>query len=478
MKCPNCNAQIAAGSKFCVYCGKEIIVVNNQPFNDEPQKESDVSSEGKNKPFNIYPAQGQSSEAGKAGRVSAASSRRHQEAEGETNVYPKKKGGSKWILVVIVVLVIGIRGCFWLATSVDSGQYAEEESGVEVNASTEDIQDGGSEPQNSGASSESDAQERDESTFDDTDKLSILAQEEYEEEAYTDAHRDSKQALQNYLQIAGNSNLGLSAQERIANTYKTYTDAIISYGKVLENQDDHLASVRYETTKDMIDSAHKLTNEIVEKGYEVDSNNLENYANGLIGRYKDFYIRAINKFANSEETGTPWPRDDAWKYASSAYSVQINGEPVLFDETNLEDPLRMRYVYCLAWITTKRCEQGINEGTMNASIAAGLIKGVLEETDYNPLLLQKYIGYAREAGLDDADRYQRAYDAIIDEVKREQDLIIELNTGENSGNRVDLRYFRYFNNLNGEEKYLVDSTNGTTKATRDWIRNNIPEMLK
>jgi hypothetical protein len=184
------------------------------------------------------------------------------------------------------------------------------------------------------------------------------------------------------------------------------------------------------------------------------------------------FISSINDITEYEN----WSRDEAWTYAEQAYSIKENGKPILFDDEDLEDPLRMRYVYCLAWITTKRCETGIEEGTLSYADAVNSLTAILDETDYNLLLLQYIISYGSNAGID-ISKYLNAYNAIVDEIKREQNLTIGTDIGVTSATSVDLRHFWYFNDLDGEESYKVDAHNGTTKATRDWIRSNIPGML-
>ena len=137
----------------------------------------------------------------------------------------------------------------------------------------------------------------------------------------------------------------------------------------------------------------------------------------------------------------------------------------------------MRFVYCRGWIYRKRCETGLADGSMTNEDAFNYMIEVLKETDYNLLVLDDLIKYGQAAGKD-VTKYQDAYDAIIEELKTEQGLEITDNGGTAGGTKIDVKKFWYFNDLDGAEDYKVDDRNGTTKATRKWIRENIPEYFK
>ena len=136
----------------------------------------------------------------------------------------------------------------------------------------------------------------------------------------------------------------------------------------------------------------------------------------------------------------------------------------------------MRYEYCLAWIIRKRCETGLADGSMTNEAAVQTMVAVLKETDYNILLLQDIVKYGSAAGID-VSAYTSAYNAVVDEIKAEQNLTVGTSIGVNSSTYVDAAHFWYFNDLGGEDKYKVDTYNGTTAATRQWVRNNVPVIL-
>ena len=148
----------------------------------------------------------------------------------------------------------------------------------------------------------------------------------------------------------------------------------------------------------------------------------------------------------------------------------------MFDSEDLEDPLRLRYEYSLAWVTRKRSETGLADGSLTKADVVNNMRAILKETDYNLLLLQDIISYGSDAGLD-ISRYAEAYNAIVDEIYREQGLTIVAGDAQDVPQTVDVRHFWYFNDLTGEDAYKVDFSNGTTAATRAWIRNNVPGIV-
>ena len=113
---------------------------------------------------------------------------------------------------------------------------------------------------------------------------------------------------------------------------------------------------------------------------------------------------------------------------------------------------------------------------MSYTDAMNRMTAILKETDYNLLLLQDIITYGSAAGVD-VTQYRNAYNAIVDKIKSDQGLTISTDIAVNSTSSVNLNHFWYFNDLDGEDKYKVDLHNGTTAATREWIRSNVPVML-
>ena len=107
-------------------------------------------------------------------------------------------------------------------------------------------------------------------------------------------------------------------------------------------------------------------------------------------------------------------------------------------------------------VTRKRCETGLADGSMSYADAVQTLASILEETDYNPLLLQDMVNYGQQAGMN------------VDIIQREEGITI--------GGDVDLDHFWYFNDLDGDSSYRVGDY-GTTSYVRSWIRNNISGIL-
>ena len=279
-----------------------------------------------------------------------------------------------------------------------------------------------------------------------------------------------KEAITKYVTVGEEHNLKEEAQEGIDNVFWRYADSVIRCCDVLKAQGASAGCL--EQIRLNLEDATALVATLTEKGYTVDAEELNAYMEEAIPVFRDNFIESINNITKYEN----WSRDEAWSYAEEAYYVKENGKPLLFDVDDPDDPLRMRYVYCLAWKTRKVCEKGIADGSMTNGSAAQSMIDILEETDYNLLLIQDIITYGSAAGMD-VEKYRNAYNSIVAEIKSGQNLTIRNSAGANSASSVDLQHFWYFNDLDGEDKYKVDTHNGTTAATREWIRSNVPGIL-
>ncbi|MBQ3793178.1 MAG: zinc-ribbon domain-containing protein [Lachnospiraceae bacterium] len=386
----------------------------------------------------------------------------------------KGKGGLIFLIILLILVLLAGGGYFYLSQvqGVDPIEYVTGFFQKDKDADTEDADKEEDKEEKKDATEASESQEAGEvdldELFKDTDASYEEAKKLYDEQSYTEAIDKAKAALEEYTKLAADNEVKEGAKERVQNAYKVYTESIMAYSAIIEPQ--NIGAVGYETMSGYTADADALT-ESLKADYELDSANYELYSQGLVNRYRDKYIAAINDITNREQ----WSRDEAWSWAEEAYSIQKDGKLVMFDETALDDPLRLRYVYCLAWITTKRCETGVADGSMSAADAANAIASILKETDYNPILIQEYINYASAAGMDTSNA-QSAYNDVVNALKTYQNLSI-VNTGVNSGTSVDLKHFWYFNDLDGEDQYKVDIHNGTTKETREWIRTNVAKWF-
>ena len=361
------------------------------------------------------------------------------ETEEVIPVAPKKKGG-KWVVLVgiTIVGVLLIKSCSGKEDTADFGQ------------STNDNSTGSGSIYNNALLNEAD------------EKLAN-AQTAYNEEDYLEgALSQSKEALQDYLQITEDSKAQGELSDRVDDAYALYQATIIKVSEGIIDQGAIPGG--YEQTSGYLNQAMDMANTLYENGYVVDNSQISNMQNDLVNTYKIMYIRAINNITTYDH----WSRDEAWSIADQAYNVgNEDGTPVLFSLDDLDDPLRLRYEYCLAMVTRKRCETGLADGSMSYADAIQTLSAILQETDYNPLLLLDIVNYGQQAGIN-VENYMYAYEMILDIIQREEGITI--------GGDVDLDHFWYFNDLDGDSSYRVGDY-GTTSYVRSWIRNNISGIL-
>ncbi len=452
MTCIKCGAPLKPGAKFCAKCGTN---QNAQPTQNtsKPVQASQPTAEQPAKPV---------AEQGQPAQIQQQKSVQQAPAQTAPVKQPAKKSKMPIVLIVLLVFII-----LFIA-----GGYFVLDKVFEVNPIAV-IMDSGDEDQTETAEEVQDKSEKgekgDPGLLDALDEQLEAAKNAYDEGSYEEAIKGCRELIEQYVTIGEENNLTEEADEKIKEAFEIMSKAAIDYCKNIENQES--GSAGYEQVNNTVDPILELASTLTEKKYTIDSSEITEYSEGIVQRFKEVYIRKINEITEREQ----WSRDEAWTYAEQAYSIQKDGKTVLFDESDLDDPLRLRYVYCLAWISRKRCENGVADGSMTKEDAFNAMTAILEETDYNLLVLQDIITYGSAADKD-ISGYQEAYNAITQKLKDEQNLSI-VNSGVNSGTSVDVRRFWYFNDLDGDDAYKVDINNGTTQATRDWIRNNIPSYI-
>lgn len=362
-----------------------------------------------------------------------------------TPTAPKKKGG-KWVVLIgiTVVVVLIIKSCSGKEDTADSEQSTNNNS-------------------NGSGSTRNNTSKIDSTLLDEADEKLANAKTAYDEENYSEgALPQSREALQDYLQITEDSKAQGELVDRVDDAYALYQAVIMRVSEGIMDQGPIPGG--YEQISDYLKEAMDMANTLYENGYVVDNSEVSNLQDTLVNTYKEMYIQAINNITTYDH----WSRDEAWNIAEQAYNVgNENGTPVLFSLDDLDDPLRLRYEYCLAMVTRKRCETGLADGSMSYADAVQTLASILEETDYNPLLLQDMVNYGQQAGMN-VENYRYAYEMILDIIQREEGITI--------GGDVDLDHFWYFNDLDGDSSYRVGDY-GTTSYVRSWIRNNISGIL-
>lgn len=469
MKCPKCNAAISDSSKFCVHCGAKIEAAERNI------SETKTAAICINCGAQLKPGAKFCAKCGTAQNAQAT-----QNVPKKAPEKPVNKGKAKEqaaakksrlpaviVSALILVVVIAAGGYFTLVHvfDVDPLEVMKDNG----NGDTAPAKEEKGKQKEKEQEEEEDTEKGDPKLLDALDDQLESAKQLLDEASYIEAVKESTDLIYQYVEIAEENDLEEETEEKIDDAFEIVSKAVIAFCKGIEEQG--LGRAGYEEVTGQLDTVLELADFLAEKGYKVDDDEITEYSGGTVQRFKDTFIALINEITEREQ----WSRDEAWTYAEQAYSIQKNGKAVLFDESDLDDPLRLRYVYCLAWITRKRCENGVADGSMTKEDAFSAMTAILPETDYNLLALQDAITYGNAAGKD-ISGYQAAYNAIIQEIKEEQNLSI-VNSGVNSSTTVDVRKFWYFNDLDGDDAYKVDINNGTTQKTRDWIRNNIPSYI-
>lgn len=401
---------------------------------------------------------------------------KEQKVQQEKPEKPKKKKGGCLIALVLILLFLAaaIAGGYFFCDQVLERDPVEVvlELFDKINPSGGDEQD--KDNSESGNADGEAATKVDATVLEPADELTAQAKKQLKAGAYagSDGAMDiAAQALTMYMQVAEENKLEAKAKSGVEDAFKIYSDAVIKYCDTIKQQGAYVEC--FNEINGRLTEAMGIAATAVQKGYEPDGKALEAYKANLIPEFRDQFISEINAFTKREN----WSRDEAWSCAERAYAIQEDGKPLLFDNTDPEDPLRMRYEYCLAWITRKRCETGVKDGTMTAAAAANSMVAILKDTDYNLLLLQDIVNYGKTAGMD-VTKYSNAYNAIVNQLRTSQGLTVSADIAVNSMNSVKPTHFWYFNDLSGEDKYKVDPNNGTTAATRQWIRDNVPGIVQ
>ena len=476
-KCIKCGAELKKGAKFCAKCGTSQVA--------EPKNVSNAALSQPQAPQQAPVMQ--QPQAPQQAPVMQQSQAPQQAPIMQQNYAPKKKKSPVGIIVVVaIVLIVAVIAVVlgWsklkdvlgiedkIADIMPWNTSENTEASAETDTSKEP-ETGENHTENAEASSaegEPAEVKGDPALLDAVDEKVTAAEKAFDEGAYKDAIAKGTDAIAEYVRIADENNLKQEARAKIVSAFQNISKSAIAYCNSMEQQE--LAPALYAEISNTVQPVLDLAESLKEQGYTIDTSVLTDHYDGLVPKFRDFYIKKINDITKLEQ----WSRDEAWTYASQAYSIQDGEKPLLVDESDLDDPLRLRYAYSYCWISRKRCEKGVADGSMSNEEAFDQMVEILPETDYNLLTLDAVITYGTAAGKD-VTKYQTAYDDIVDKLK-EQGITIVDNGGSSTGTTIDVTKFWYFNDLDGVEKYKVNQQNGSTKETREWIRQNIPETIE
>ena len=243
--------------------------------------------------------------------------------------------------------------------------------------------------------------------------------------------------------------------DRINDAYVAYITAIVRHKDMLSAST--LSGAIYKQILIEMDDAAALGDDLAAKGYEVDYSSLTSAKDEFIKSYTDRIVAAFDEFTK----GQMWSRTECWNLMSETPDN-------MFDNSDLDNPLRLRYAYALSWWIQKQIESELASGTITTKGAAIKIGGMIETMDYNPMMINYYISYMNDAG-EDCSEVSQAYDDIVNQLSQTQGIVI--------GQDIPLEHFWYFNDFGEYSGDMEDgSTNGVTPENRQWIRDRMANV--
>ena len=262
-------------------------------------------------------------------------------------------------------------------------------------------------------------------------------------------------AIQEYVSKAEEAGDISLAVDRINDAYVAYITAIVRHKDMLSAST--LSGAIYKQILIEMDDAAALGDDLAAKGYEVDYSSLTSAKDEFIKSYTDKVVSAFDEFTK----GQMWSRTECWNLMSETADN-------MFDTTDLDNPLRLRYAYALSWWIQKQIETELQNGTITAKGAAIKIGGMIQTMDYNPMMIDYYVNYMNEAG-EDCTEVSQAYDDIVNQLSQTQGFVL--------GQDIPLDHFWYFNDFGEYAGDVEDgTTNGVTPENRQWIRDRMANV--
>ena len=444
--CIKCGAKMQPTAKFCTKCGNPV---------DKNQKPAGASS-----------AVASTAKTPAAADTSAASV---SVPAGEKAPKKKNKGLVVIIVLVICALIVAIllalksAGVLANLTSVFSGNTeTEEQITPEDNAEPEDEED---EDENS-EEDEAAALERLEQIEAITADINAYVEEGDASELISDSYR---YALEEYVILASEYDMADEISEDASEVFAKYAQQVRNSVALLDGQ--KVSSGLYIQSRIYYDEILGCADAMTNAGIRFDDCGITAESDDLIETYRDKYIFAVNEITSRES----WSRDEAWTLMEDAASVlDTDGSRALFNDDDPDDPMRLRFIYALAWKTRKDIETGIANGEMSYEDALDRIDAILRDTDYNLMLLHDGIYYSDLAGID-SEPYTLAFNSEIEKMEEYDNVLVVLDPAKADDTHIDMNHFWIFNDIsdNANPAYQVSYTNGTSAATRAWIRENI-----
>ena len=262
-------------------------------------------------------------------------------------------------------------------------------------------------------------------------------------------------AIQEYASKAEEAGDISLAVDRINDAYVSYITAIVRHKDMLSAST--LSGAIYKQILIEMDDAIALGDDLAAKGYEVDYSSLTSAKDEFINAYTGKIVAAFDEFT----TRPQWSRTESWNLMSETADN-------MFDTSDLDNPLRLRYAYALSWWIQKQIETELQNGTITAKGAAIKIGGMIQTMDYNPMMIDYYVNYMNEAG-EDCTEVSQAYDDIVNQLSQTQGFVL--------GQDIPLDHFWYFNDFGEYAGDVAEgTTNGVTPENRQWIRDRMANV--
>ncbi|MBP8968590.1 MAG: zinc-ribbon domain-containing protein [Lachnospiraceae bacterium] len=448
--CIKCGAKMQPGAKFCTKCGTPV---------DQNQKPAGASSvvastaKAPATPVQSAPVQNAPVQNAPAGEE-------------------KAKKGSKGIILIIVLAICALIVAILLALKA-TGVLSRITSGISQSTEEAPDNDNNEEDEETPGEDEEEPEEdpevaeaRRQEISDIMDEIDAAVEEGDKSELITD---DYGTALDGYIKLASKYELADDVSKEAAEVFEKYAQQVRNSIALLDGQ--HVSSGLYIQSREYYDEILGYADAMTNAGIKFDDCGIGAESDALIEVYRGKYIYAINEITSREN----WSRDEAWELMEDAASiVDEDGDRILFNEDDLDDPMRLRYIYSLAWKTRKDIETGIANGSMTYEDALDRIDSVLRDTDYNLMLLHDGIYYSDKAGIDSAP-YMVAFNNEIEKMQEFDGVIVVLDPSKTDETHFEMNHFWIFNDISdgADPAYQVSFTNGTSATTRAWIRENI-----
>ncbi len=456
--CIKCGAKMQPSAKFCTKCGTPVdrnqkpagtssVVASTAPVAPEAPVQSAPQAPVQSAPVQAAPVQTAPAEK------------------------PAGKKTSKGLIILIILAICAIIVAILLALKT---------AGVFANIGSGDSQNTEEEASDNSGSDEDEENDEDEEEEEDPEATEARRQEINDIMDQIDAavaegdqsdilNGSYETALDGFITLASKYELADDVSKEASEVFAKYAQQTRNSIALLDGQ--KVSSGLYIQSRIYYDDILSYVNAMSNAGIKFDDCGIQAESDALIETYRAKYIFAINEITSLES----WSRDEAWALMEDAASVvDDDGNRVLFNDDDPDDPMRLRYIYSLAWKTRKDIETGIANGDMTYEDALDKIDEVLRDTDYNLMLLHDGIYYCDKAGIDSAP-YKVAFDNEIEKIQEFDKIIIVLDPDKTDETHILMNRYWAFNDISGgaESAYQVSYTNGTSSTTRAWIRENI-----